>query len=217
MPTVTGLTPSSRDPNRLTIKVDRKAAATLPHTTIANLGLSVGDDWTPEIAAAVDEATHDDKALRFALSSLNRRAVARSKLDRKLADRDHSAGTRQRVLDHLEHLGHLDDFALAQSLIRSQTRAKPAGPRLLQQKLFQAGIAKDAADRALSEHEQHLDPDATRQQALDFAKRKLATLSRFDPATQRRRLYGTLARRGFSPDLIQDVMDRLANSPDDGA
>ncbi|MEM6553112.1 MAG: regulatory protein RecX [Planctomycetota bacterium] len=213
MPNITALKPTARDPNRLTIKVDRKVVATLFHTTIADLGLTVGTEWTPDLATAVEDATHDDKALRFALSSLNRRAVSRSKLDRKLADRDHTPATRQRVLDHLEALGHLDDFTLAQSLIRSQTRAKPAGPRLLQQKLFQAGIQKDAADRALDKHQQQLDPDATRQQALDFAKRKLAALARYDAATQRRRLYGTLARRGFSPDLIQDVMDRLNLAP----
>ncbi|MEM1213287.1 MAG: regulatory protein RecX [Planctomycetota bacterium] len=209
MPIITGLSASSRDPSRLTIKVDRKAAGTLPATVIQELGLAIGDEWTPALAARVEDAARDDKAMRFALNSLNRRAVSRYKLDRKLADRDYPHDTRERVLDRLEALGHLDDFALAQSLIRSQTRAKPAGRRLLQQKLFQAGIARDAANRALDERQQQLDPDAIRQQAMDFAQRKLATLARFDAPTQRRRLYGTLARRGFSPDLIHDILDRL--------
>jgi SOS response regulatory protein OraA/RecX len=46
--------------------------------------------------------------------------------------------------------------------------------------------------------------------ALELAQRKVASLSRFDEETQRRRIHGALARRGFGFGIISQVMKEIA-------
>ena len=45
--------------------------------------------------------------------------------------------------------------------------------------------------------------------ALELAQRKVASLSRFDEETQRRRIHGALARRGFGFGIISQVMQEI--------
>jgi len=44
-----------------------------------------------------------------------------------------------------------------------------------------------------------------------LAQRKLAGMKRLEPAVRKRRLYGQLARRGFTPDTIHSAFDALAD------
>ena len=40
-------------------------------------------------------------------------------------------------------------------------------------------------------------------------QKKLRSLSRLQPDVRRRRLYGFLARRGYPPDFVREVVNRL--------
>ncbi len=181
-PRITALSPTKRDPSRLSIRVDRKHVATLGQKLVGELGLEVGQPWDDALAQRVAEAAVYDKAMRKAMNRLARRAMSRGQLDRKLRD--------------LEFLAR-----------------EPAGPRLLQQKLYQKGLPRDLIDRLVADAT--ADTDDQREQATRFAETKLRSMQRLDAPTRNRRLYGQLARRGFSPDVIRGVMERVAARPDD--
>lgn len=213
-PRVTALTPTRRDPARLTVKVDGRAVATLPGKTVDELGLAIHTPWTDDLAQRVDAAARTDKAMRQALNRLNRRAMTRRKLDQKLRDLAHDGPTRAAVLDRLEALGLLDDRAYAEALIRETQRAKPAGPMLLKKKLFERGVDGALADRLVAEAT--ADPDQQRAAAAAFAQTKLKSMARLDTEVRKRRLYGALSRRGFTPDVVRDVMEQVASETNGG-
>ncbi len=215
--TITAIRPTQRDPNRATVRVGRTRAdgspskgrvvATLNQREIEALGLSVGLRWDDALAERVAVAATEDKAFRAAMNRLARRAMSTGMIRQKLRELGHDAEVSQRVLDRLDRLGLLDDEAFGRALIREATRSKPAGPRLLRQKLFQKKLDAALIDRLLEEHDaeqrQREDPDA---EAIAFAVKRAASLERFDPVTRKRRLYGQLARRGFGPDTIQRAL-----------
>lgn len=206
MAQITAIAPSRRNPDRASIRVDGKAAASLSFKRVADLGLVVGQAWTDDLAARVAREAMYDKAMRRAMNRLGARAMSRSQLDRKLRDLEFDEVTRTRTLDRLEELGLLDDEAFARAAVRSELSRKPAGPRLLQQKLWQKGIDRKLADRVI---EEELEPVDAVAEATDLARRRLRSMGRLDPVARKRRLYGLLARRGFGPDTIGRVMETL--------
>ncbi|GAB4109474.1 MAG: hypothetical protein Kow00105_18190 [Phycisphaeraceae bacterium] len=213
MSEITSIKPTQRNPARVTVRVGRKVVATLPLYKVNELNLHVGLPWDAALEQRVSEAVRFDKALRQAMTRLNRRAMSRRDLDRKLRDLGHDETLRARVLDHLAGLNLLDDEAYARALIEATCRRKPAGPQLLRQKLYKKGINRSLIEKLVSEATdgQDLSPGA-----VELARKKLRTMQRLDLPTRKRRLFGLLARRGFNPDTISSVMAELADELEAG-
>lgn len=213
MELITAIKPTQRNPKRVTVRVGRKVVATLPLGKAEELGLAVGQAWDDALAQRVSQAGVYDKALRQAMNRLNRRAMSRRDLDKKLERLEYEQAVREQVLDRLTEMKFLDDEAYARALIDSTLRRKPAGPQLLRQKLYQKGIGRSLIEKLVSEttDAQDLAPGA-----VDLARKKLRSMQRLDIDTRKRRLYGLLARRGFNPDTISSVMAELADEIQDG-
>jgi regulatory protein len=210
---ITSIKPTQRNPRRVTVRVGRKAVATLAHSKAVELGLHVGQVWDDALAERVGHAAVFDKALQQALNRLNRRAMSRHDLDYKLKKLDYGQAVREQVLDRLTEMRFLDDEAYARALIDATMRRKPAGPQLLRQKLYQKGIDRSLIERLVGEatDAQDLAPGA-----VELARKKLRTMQRLDLQTRKRRLYGLLARRGFNPDTISSVMAELGDEIEEG-
>ncbi len=210
---ITAMQPSEKRPDQLRVQVDGKWVANVSLRAAEGLQLAVGGVWDDALAAAVAEEGGFDKAMKQAMNRLGRRAMSRRQLDDKLRRLEHPQRLRDAVLDRLETLGYLDDRAFAEAVVRETLRAKPAGPTLLRQKLYQKGVPRAVSDVVLAEHTPAADEQTL--QAAELATRRLASLSRYDRATQQRRLYGLLARRGFSPDVIRDALHQAFTEVDD--
>ncbi len=205
-PQISALQPTKRDPDRLTIKVAGKAVATLNRRYVEDLGLAVGQAWSDELADAVAEMAIYDKAMRDAMRRLARRAMSRGQVRDKLRTLGHGAAVIDRVLARLDELELIDDAAFGRMLIDETRRARPAGPRLLQQKLRQKGLDPELIGRLIDEAEEHADADAD---ARALIEKTLPRLRNCDAPTRRRRLYGVLARRGFDNDVIQRAIEEV--------
>ncbi|MEM1444535.1 MAG: regulatory protein RecX [Planctomycetota bacterium] len=222
---ILAIKPTQRDPNRATIRVGLnqltakgtarkgRVVVTLYRSAIETLGLRVGDVWNAEIEAKLEYAGDEDKAFRAASNRLARRAMSAGMIRDKLRQLGHPPEVIEQVLTRLDKLGLLDDAAYGRALIRETTRGKPAGERLLRQKLFAKRLDSALIDLLLAEHraqrEEHAyetgeDPDAD---AITFAIKRAGTMARLDHEARRRRLYGQLARRGFGVDTIRRAME----------
>jgi len=206
-PVISAIEPTKRDARRWMVRVGRTVKATLQEKRVRELGLEVGQPWSEALAAKVAEAARYDTAMRQAMDRLSRRAMSRSRLLSKLQEKGHDAAVLERVASRLQALGLLDDEAFARSFVRQQLGRQPAGPALLRAKLRRQGVDDSVAERVVQQATQ--DPDSQRQAALSLARKRYASLRRFDSATRRRRLFGQLARRGFDSDLIREIMETL--------
>lgn len=204
--TITALNTVKREPQRARVKVGRETVATLTWAQIDSLGLRVGQAWEPALAQRVTEAATYDAAYRLAMRKLNRRALSRRELGRKLTQAGHAADLVDAVADRLEELGLLDDRAYGQAVLRELSRGKAAGPKLMRAKLFAKGLSGPLVDELVSEANGERDSVA---EARALAEKKLATASfqRLEPMARKRRLWGLLARRGFESDVIQQAVE----------
>ncbi|VEI12626.1 regulatory protein RecX [Trueperella bialowiezensis] len=98
----------------------------------------------------------------------------------------------------------VNDARFAHMFVRSRFAAKPTTRRALRQELARKGITGQEAEDALAQ----IDPEEEQDAATDFALRKMRSMRQLEPHVQRRRLYGALGRRGFSPSQISQAMER---------
>ena len=214
-PRITQLRPTNRDPHRLTVKVDGRAVGTLSEKLIADLGLAVGQTWTDALAEQLAGALKYDKAFRAATRRLARKAMSRGGLELKLRQVKEPAPPEviTQVLDRLAELDLLDDEAYGRALIRDLTRSKPAGPALIKQKLYAQRLDRELIDRLVAESTPPKDDQ--REDALAYARKKQRAMAHLPADTQKRRLQGQLARRGFPADVVFDVLNSAIKAADE--
>jgi regulatory protein len=207
-PHVTALRSSKRSPTRATVIVDGRAIASLPLEKLAELGIAVGKEWTPQLASRAAAAVVFDKAQRDALRLLNRRAYSSGELRDRLARREHEPATIDQVVEHLLARGFVDDAAYARAVVEQTLARKPAGRRLLAAKLMQKRLPREVIDATLDHTIEQRDVLAD---AVDLIDKRLRTaaLQRCDGPTRRRRLYSLLMRRGFDSDTASAALAQL--------
>lgn len=203
---ITEIRTSRKNPSRASILVDGKFVMTLSHLRISDMGLAIGMAWDDTLAAELLQAKAMDKATKAAMNRLNRRPMSRSQLRKKLIEKEHTPEVVDQVLDKAEAVGALNDENFARTLAREYTLHRHAGPAMLRVKLRAKGITREVIDAIVSEFEQD---DIQVQQAMRLGEKKLRSLSRCDGPTRKRRLYGALARRGYTRDVIEQVMNEL--------
>ncbi len=219
--------PTKRDPRRMSIRVDGKVVVTLPWEVIDALGIHIGMAWSEELEAQVLEAEGFDKARKSALRSLERRAFSEGELIARLRKKDFAETVARKVVAELVETGYLDDEQYGRAVLRELTRSKPAGLMLLRKKMFEKRIERGMADRLIAEFMEGQKPSAAEailgedgpgeadyevDALAQFVERKLAGMQNVDAATQSRRLFGLLARRGFDAATCREYVQRYVTS-----
>jgi len=197
----------ARTPGRVLVKRGRDVIGRLSDKSVAELGLRQDMPCDDELAARIAFAGQVDAAMHDAMKSLSRRALASGQIDRKLSEKGHEPDAREAALERLKSLGLINDDEVARQIIRETRRQRPAGPRLLKQKLRQKGITGVTADAAI--HDLEPEPDDAVDQAHALAEKKWRSDARVEPRKRRQRVYALLMRRGFERDTIDAAMDRL--------
>lgn len=159
---------------------------------------SAGDAPAVDVSHDADtDPEVDDVALAQAASdALLRKLRSRSLSEREartfLAQRDLSRDAVEEIVADFLRLSYLDDAALAEQLVHVGVSRKGEGRVAIAQAMARRGVPRDVADAALGAVG---DDDAER--ALEFARRKAASIGGRDDDAALRRLVGQLARRGY--------------------
>jgi regulatory protein len=200
---VTGIVPEPRREGRLAVLVDGQSAAIVSLDDIERLNLRVGATIDP---AALSEADADCALYDRALRLLAARSRSAAEIGRRLR-RDGAVADRiERVIRTLESRGFLDDAAHARAVTRSRVRGRGTSARRIEQELRRQGVAADVATEAIGEvfADEAIDEATV---ALTVARKRAALLADLPAPVQRRRLYGFLARRGYSPDIVRAAVE----------
>jgi len=140
------------------------------------------------------------KALKYSFLLLRYRDRSEKELLQRLGRKSFSDETGRQVVGYLKEKGFIDDERLAGMLKRTAVDQKKLGKRGVVNYLMSRGIPAEIIDGVSGE-----DGDYT-SAAESFVSRKMKQMRGLDEATVRRRLWGALARKGFSPDIIRKVM-----------
>ena len=194
---ITALEPQKRSGDRLNVYLDDVFAFGIAALVAANL--RVGMTLTDDAITALRLADEVERAREKALNYLSYRPRSEAELYSHLLESDFAATTVDEVLHRLREVGLVDDEAFARYWADNRARFRPRGKRMLVQELRQKGIASGVIETVLADY----DEVSAAQHVAEEQARRLAHLP---PEVSRRRFWDRLMRRGFSPDIIQEVL-----------
>ncbi len=140
---------------------------------------------------------------------LSRRPYTIQEMRRKLRLAGFSSDSIEKILDEAQTSGWLDDQTYAKLWVEDRLAHKPKGKALLKRELRAKGVGDAQIESALGEAS--IDEESLIGQLVAA---QTARHSADDPAAQRRKLYGYLQRRGFSPDAIRRALKKWEESDD---
>ena len=213
MSVISGIVAAPRHPGRFDVIVDGVPFATLSIDAIERMHLAVGCD----VGAMLERITLAASELRVydrALDILAFRARSSAELKRALVRKGDEPSLVERAIVRLQEQGILDDAAFAQSFTRAKVLGANQSRRRVQQELVRKGVSRTVSAAAIDVvfEEEGVDASAI---VLAAARKKMRLLSALEPAVQRRRLYGFLARRGYDGEDIRHAMDAVGRELED--
>jgi regulatory protein len=147
----------------------------------------------------------NDGCYRRAMERAARLLTVRPRSSRQLRDRLTGAGfdedTVTRAVGRLTELGLIDDRRFAAQWVQERSVRKGLAAAALLEELNRQGVDRAVAQEVVAEAA--LDEQS---QAIDVATRLLRRVASRPPYQQLVRLQQMLARRGFSPEVIEDAV-----------
>ena len=207
---ITAIEACPRNKSRFAITVDGEAWGTLDKISIKKGSLHVGDAITSHAWETLARDAEAEAAYERALFYLDRGRRTQKQMLVYLARKGFSESATQSATNKLLDYRYIDDEEFSQELVRQATQHNKLGRRAIQSKLWQKGVERDVIDDALSAYQ----PEDELENAIHLG-RKIAARPCTDPQKARRRLVQGLQARGFSWELIQQVMEKLAAEDDD--
>lgn len=199
---ITGLrSQSRRSSRRVSVYIDGSFAFGLAQETVQALGLAEGMDVE---RSELDRICREDQlhhARNYAYLLLSYKARTSAELRQRLARKGFGPDVVQATLARLAELGMVNDEKFARQFAEDRVNLGHKGKWRVRAELRKRGVAREQVEQAIAGA-----PDeavAAREVAAKFRARN----RRLEPEVLKRRLYGFLARRGFSPDTIRQVLD----------
>ena len=208
--TVTSVSPTQRDPQRVSVFIDGSFAFALPAIEAVNRGLKRGvelDEAAVQELAALAEA---EKAVEAAMTFVSYRPRSEREVRDRLRRREFSPPAIDYAIEKMRGWKYLDDRSFAEFWVENRVEHSPKGRRALASELRAKGVDREVVDTVLEETD--LSEDVA---ALELARKRLRSLSGLDEQTQKRRLGAYLGRRGYGWDVVGPVLRELFSGEDE--
>ncbi len=145
------------------------------------------------------------KAKDYAFLLLKFRLRSENELRQRLKKKKFDADIIEMTLLFLKDKGFIDDNYFAKTWIESRIK-KPLGIRRLKAELSIKGINKAIIDTQIDEIKKSYSEEDI---VGGIAKDRLNKLKGIDPQKAKKRVYAYLLRRGFSPEVVIDIINQL--------
>lgn len=165
----------------------------------------------PTSDASPEERGRFQRISNVSMNALTRRGMSVEEMRDFLAKRDFDDSDVELECERLLGVGLLDDFALAEALIRQLRDRKGLGRAALVAELRRRKLDPEAIDAALED----LDDDELAR-AIELACKRAPQVRSLDDQTARRRLGAFLMRKGYSGGVVQSAVDRALSGASRG-
>lgn len=204
--TITAIRLQKKDPRRANLHIDGEFALGLSLEVVQDFGLRRGMVLSEADIEALRQAEKKRRAYQDALRLISYRQRSVDELSRRLLQKGYDEPQVEATVSRLQDLGLLDDLGFARSWVENRLVFHPRGRRALEDELRRKGISaqiiKQVLDEAMAE-------DDERRMALELARDRASSLVGLERQVFWRRLQGFLARRGFPPGVVYEVVGRV--------
>jgi regulatory protein len=204
MPRITKIEPQKKNPKRRSVFIDERFAFGLDEEIIYKYGLKTGQELEQKKIDQIIEAETKKEAKDAALKFLSYRMRSEKELRDKLKKKEFAQSLIDEVIKDLKRVDLVDDYEFASAFIRDRISNSPRGKILLKQELWKKGIKKEVIEKALKEYFKDEDEELTL--AKELLQKRKKRYESLDKNVAKRRLMSFLLRRGFSYDIVRQVL-----------
>jgi regulatory protein len=147
-----------------------------------------------------------DAAVRY----LGSRPRSVSEIKRHLRTKRFDDAAQDKAIDQLRAQRYIDDEAFARYWVEQRAKFRPKGQRAIASELMQKGVARETIDLVLGE----ADPDSETKRAREAIGRPMTRWLSMDENERKRKIHQYLVTRGFSYDVIEEVIARPEEETD---
>lgn len=147
-----------------------------------------------------------DKALNYAYRLLGYRSRSIREIETRLAKKGYGQPTIRKVVDRLKELDYLNDLEFAKAWVEDRMKTRPKGRTLLRCELKEKGVDEALIDEAIGELYQ---PEDEYRLAMRLATTRLKERGNRASVLYRKRAHDYLVRRGFSYDVVAQVIREI--------
>lgn len=209
---ITDIRPQKKCSKRRSIFVNNEFLCGVDEEIIVILGLKAGQEVDKKRIKEILHKKEIKRAKDYAFKFLSYRPRSIKEIEDRLKRKDYSSKVILEVIKSLKRLKFLNDKEFAKMWMENRIRTRPMGRYRLKQELIQKGIDRDLIEKTLSDYREEEEIELAKELTQRKLKRSYRSLNRL-PA--QRRLYGFLQRRGFSYDIIQEIMKELRGVDDE--
>lgn len=207
MKKITKIEKQKKRKNRVSIFLNNKFFCGIPEVLQLKLNLFEGKEIDEISMRALIEEKEIADAKEKVLRLLNRRMYAEKEIREKLHTKGYEEETIEVVVQDLKEISIINDYAFTKAFVSDRLRLKPEGSFKISYELKRKGIKKSIIEKVFIE--QHVVEDDSKR-ALQIAKKRLKVLQSVkEKKVKKRRLYNFLLRRGFSYEIINDILKKL--------
>jgi regulatory protein len=197
---VTALKVQKHHPNRINVYLDNEFSFGLSRITAA--WLQVGQELSPSKIARLQAEDAREVAYMQALRFLDYRPRSRAEVKRNLEKHSIPPDIINEVFKRLERSGLVNDERFAQDWVENRSEFRPRSRKALAFELHRRGLNDAAIEKALEGlNEESMAYQAAHKQARRFVDLPVRDFNN--------KLGSFLARRGFSYDIIKDVVAKV--------
>lgn len=206
---ITDIRTQTKDESRVSVFVDGEFAFGCHQDVAAKHGLSSGQRLTPEMQQDIEVDEEIVRAKQKAFNYLAHKPRTEEEVRRKLRRQDLGRRVIDEVIERLYELDYLNDEQYAADYAHNRFSNKGYGPIRIERELIERGVDRHLAEQTVAEFfEEESELQAARAQAR---KRWPRVAGEQDIRKQKRKLFGYLQRRGFTPGVIYRVVDELVD------
>ncbi|MGX1574427.1 regulatory protein RecX, partial [Cellulosimicrobium funkei] len=152
----------------------------------------------------ISDADLAERARETVLRILTAAPKSRAELTQSLARKGYPEHVVLPILDRFEEVGLVDDAQYAEMIVRTRHAERGMSRRAISTELRRRGIDGEVGAAALEQ----VDDDSEADAALALARARLARTRGLDRDVRVRRTVGALARKGYSPGLAFEIVQR---------
>jgi len=146
-----------------------------------------------------------EKARAYAFLLLKFRLRSEVELRARLEQKGFSAELSRETVNFLKDREFINDRVFAKGWVASRLK-RPLGIGRIKQELIAKGLDKGIIEDSLVEAKK----DYSEEQVVSrLARQRFSRLGNIEPQKAKARLYAYLLRRGFSPDVVSEIIKQL--------
>jgi regulatory protein len=210
--TVTSITPQKKRADRFSLFHKKTFLLGVSAKSLTDFSIGTGTELTPSLYREIRQAEEVQKVRDSFFDYLSRRDHGSAELKQKALRKGYSADVIDQVLEEFSAKGYLNDLSFAKKFASEKAELRRWGPNKIRSALYQKGIGKKNAEKAVQIAVDNLDQH---QICVDLLlKRRRHFLRESESLKRKQKMYRYLAGKGFSSAVIQKAIDTVKDDLD---